>query len=75
MGDKVRATQGDVVQICPESNPVFGGCMLIVEEVKTWGVKGYVAIPASPLPQSAYLRVKHDDYEVVGVPTWVVSDG
>lgn len=35
---------GDIVQIDPANptNPMFGGCFLVVTELKGWGVMGYV---------------------------------
>jgi hypothetical protein len=36
--------QYQVVQINPETckNPMFAACLFIVDEIKTWGVQGYV---------------------------------
>ena len=36
---------GDVVQINPDSDEVFGGCFLVVEEVNSWGFQGYCDMP------------------------------
>lgn len=35
---------GDIVQLDPEKtgNLAFAGCLLVVTEVKSWGVQGYV---------------------------------
>lgn len=35
---------GDIVQLNPEntSNRAFAGCLLVVTEVKSWGVQGFV---------------------------------
>jgi len=37
-------TIGDIVQLSPElcKNPMFGGCMMVVTEPKSWGAQGYV---------------------------------
>ena len=35
---------GEVVQLDPEKtgNPMFRACLMVVSEVKPWGVQGYV---------------------------------
>ena len=37
----------DVIQIDSEHDERFGGCFIQVTEVKSWGVKGFVAIPGN----------------------------
>jgi len=36
--------KGTVVQLDPEKtgNPMFAACLMVVSEVKSWGVQGYV---------------------------------
>lgn len=36
--------KGDIVQLDPEktANNAFAGCLMVVTEVKAWGVQGYV---------------------------------
>jgi len=68
----VRAAEpGDVIQIDPEHDPVFGGCFAIVEEVKLWGVN----LCGCPIPSGdgrvAYYRVPHGAYAVIGRAAWV----
>lgn len=62
---------GDVVQVTNAEKGGWFGALLTVSEVKTWGIQGYmhcvddIAEPGS----QAYLRVKWDDLEWVGVAT------
>lgn len=42
---------GDVVQIDPDSDGRFGGCLLTVDELKGWGVCGFVTAPSAAGPQ------------------------
>ena len=40
---------GSIVQVDPEKE-VFGACMVVVTELKDWGIQGYVqsaGVPAS----------------------------
>jgi len=61
----------DVVQIDPAHDPVFGACLLIVTEIKAWGVIGYVKIPGKGL---AYYRVPFEKIHKVGAAEWVQQD-
>jgi hypothetical protein len=60
---------GDIVQIVDTTHPWFP-CLLIVDEVKAWGVQGYVMIPktndgSGPTVQ-AWNRLGLDQIEFVG---------
>jgi hypothetical protein len=69
--DKRELTIGDVVQICPEHDDVFGGCFLVISEPKTWGAQGYCAAPGQK--GLAYYRCKFENMEFVGHAVWVNS--
>ena len=64
---------GDVVQINPDSDEVFGGCFLIVEEVKPWGFQGYCDMPGHDRGIFHY-RVKREDCSRVGAAFWTDKD-
>lgn len=62
---------GDIVQIAP-SVEVFGACMLVVTEVKSWGVQGYVQ--SAGVDGQQYVHVNHADFEATGgKAVWVVE--
>ena len=72
---------GDVVQIDPDHDPMFGACFMIVTEPKNWGAQGYVMV----LPRMgkdgvqvpggrAYYRCKFEHMELVGPATWIAGD-
>ena len=70
---------GDIVQIAPEckTNPLFGGCMLVISEVRAWGVQGYVqalgAGSESPGGQ-AYIRLTWEKIEHTGGrAVWIIE--
>ena len=60
---------GDVVQIDPEHDPAFAACFLVVTELKTWGVMGYVRVPGHD-GGDAYYRVPFEKIHRVGVAEW-----
>jgi hypothetical protein len=55
---------GDIVQVNPMLNEVFGGCMVVVTEVKPWGIQGYVQ--SAGVEGQQYIRLEWDNFEVTG---------
>ena len=60
-----------MVQIDPTHDPRFGGCFMLVEEVKSWGVQGFVKLPAQG---DAYYRVPFEHCMRIGTAEWVPED-
>lgn len=60
---------GDVVQITDDSHPWFPA-ILVVDEVKTWGVQACVLVPQSNVPPSscseAWNRLRWGTFERIG---------
>jgi hypothetical protein len=63
---------GDIVQVNPEKE-TFGGCMVVVTEVKSWGVQGYVQ--NAGVAGQAYIRLKTEDFEPTGGKTVWIAGG
>lgn len=53
----------DIVQITENGQQGWIGCLMVVSEVRTWGVLCYTKIPCKG---DAYLRVPFDQCELVG---------
>jgi hypothetical protein len=68
---------GMVVQLDPEKtkNPMFGGCMMVITEPKSFGAQGYVqALGENGGPGGqAYYRASWDEMELVGAAVWVAQ--
>lgn len=63
--------ENDVVQVNP-SREMFGGCMVVVTEVKSWGVQGYVQ--SAGVPGQQYVRIPTGEFEPTGgKAVWVVQ--
>jgi hypothetical protein len=61
---------GDIVQVNPEKE-MFGGCMVVVTELKSWGIQGYVQ--SAGVPGQQYIRLATQDFEETGgKAVWVV---
>lgn len=57
-----RIKENSVVQANEKASD-WSGCLLQVDEVKTWGVQAWVNIPKSG---NAYIRLKWDQIEYIG---------
>lgn len=61
----------DIVQVNPMKE-MFGGCMVVVTELKDFGIQGYVQ--SAGVPGQQYVRLKFEDFEPTGgKAVWVVS--
>lgn len=58
---------GYVVQIDPMHDTHFGGCFMVVEEMKAWGIKGFVKGPGAGLYP---YRVAYDAIKPIGPAPW-----
>lgn len=66
---------GEVVQINPETQDLFGGCFMVVTEPKSFGAQGYVTVPHADGPRQAYFRCKFEDMETLDVTAeWRLAD-
>ncbi len=64
--------KGDIVQINPNHDEVFGACFMVVTEPKSWGAQGYFQAPGES--GLAYYRVNFDNAVKVGTVEWMVPD-
>lgn len=62
---------GDVVQVDIQSGDAFAGCLVVVEEIKSFGVQGYALIPDRDGPKLAYYRATTKQIAHVGTATWM----
>lgn len=67
---------GEIVQLSPENtkNEMFKACMMVVTEVKPWGVQGYVQSlgEKQQMGGAAYYRAEHGTFERTGgMAVWV----
>lgn len=67
---------GDVVQIHPDTDPIFGGAFMMVEDPKSFGCQGYVLVlPTSGKPGGrAYYRCEWEKMEYIGRAEFVPLD-
>lgn len=58
----MNVSVGDIVQVDPAAAN-WGGCLVIVTEVKSCGIQGFTPMP--PDGGRAYIRIKNEDFEAV----------
>lgn len=68
----------DIVQVSPNyGNSNWQGCLVVVTEVKNWGIKGYVILPGDPERPAApaYVRIETGGFEHTGGRVeWALGD-
>ena len=57
--------KGSIIQITDEDDPWFP-CILIVDEVKSWGILGYLTIPPNATGNT-YCQIANGKFEVIGL--------
>lgn len=62
--------KNDIIQAI-EGTGIWQGCLLIVDEVKSWGVQAYMTIPDQG---TAFMRFKTGEFEIVGHACMVIED-
>lgn len=74
---KTQLQVGDVVQIDPDHDPMFGGCFMIVTEPKAFGAQGAVLGPGGNGQNGsgiAYYRCSFENMEFIGHAMWELHD-
>ena len=65
MAETSTIAKGHIVQAVPTHQ--WAGALLIVDEVRTWGVIAYLRIPANDgSGGDAFIRLKHDEFVPAG---------
>jgi hypothetical protein len=59
--------RGDIIQITDEANRWYP-CLLVVDEVKSWGVQAYLTVPTNDDEPNgnAFYRIENGKFEKVG---------
>lgn len=70
---KRELEKGDVIQIDPDHDEVFGGHLMVVTEPKEWGAQGYCPVFPHDGEKGglAYYRCKFENMAFVGRALWM----
>ena len=63
--------ENSVVQINENGQEGWVGCLVQVDEVKSWGIQGWVQIP---MGGRAFIRVNNGEFDVIGQATLVPQE-
>jgi hypothetical protein len=66
-------SKNSIIQIMPSHK--WGGCLAVVDEVKSFGCQAYVSMPDAQGVGRAYIRLNHEEYEPVGAMVIFVPEG
>jgi hypothetical protein len=69
--ERKRMNRGDIIQITDENHEWYTG-LLVVDEVKPWGVQAY--LPMIPKSGAAFIRLKSGSFEKVGTAVIVMKE-
>lgn len=75
----MKAKEGEIYQINPESDNPLGGCLVVVTEPETWGIQGYVFLDRPEhnilvrYEGRAFVRVNWDQIVKVGYIEWIAT--
>lgn len=61
----------DVIQLLENAQEGWVSCLMIVDEIKSWGVQAYMKLP---LQGDAYLRIPWDQFTLIGKAVMVHPD-
>ena len=71
MQTREQVKKNDVIQINERcGNRGWIGCLMIVDEVRSWGIQAYLHVP---MQGDAHLRIKHGEYDVIGKAAMVAK--
>lgn len=67
--------EGDIVQITDENHHWFP-CLIIVSEVKGFGVQGYITMPTNDKEPNgnAFIRLNTDQFDFIGMASVKLND-
>jgi hypothetical protein len=67
--------RGDIIQVTDETNRWYA-CLLVVDEVKPWGVQAYITIPTNDDEPNgnAFYRIENGKFEKVGKAAMILPD-
>lgn len=61
---------GDVVQVNNNNASDWNGCLVIVHEIRDWGIVAYMKVPMKGV---AYIRLTFDEFDYVGKAAYTLN--
>jgi hypothetical protein len=75
MGESKQVAENDLVQVNEDGPSNWFRCVLVVDEVKSWGVQAYAIIPQARDKGSAdaFMRLNWNEFDTLGVKSKFVA--
>ena len=77
MAESKPVAEGDLIQVNEDGPPNWFRCILVVDEVKGWGVQAYAIIPQARdrVSADAFMRLDWKEFDTLGVKSKFVAWG
>jgi hypothetical protein len=77
MAESKQVAENDLIQVNEEGPLNWFRCILVVDEVKSWGVQAYAIIPQARDKTSAdaFLRLEWNEFDTLGAKSLFVAWG
>jgi hypothetical protein len=77
MAESKQVAENDLIQVNEEGPMNWFRCILVVDEVKSWGVQAYAIIPQARDKTSAdaFLRLEWNEFDTLGAKSLFVAWG
>lgn len=75
MAELKTVAEGDLIQVNEDGPPNWFRCILVADEVKSWGVQAYAIIPQArdQCSADAFMRLSWNEFETLGVKSKFVA--
>ena len=60
-----------VVQINENGKEEWIGCLIVVSEIKNWGVQGFLKMP---FKGNAYIRLNNNEFDLIGDAVMILKE-
>jgi hypothetical protein len=77
MGESKPVEENDLIQVNEDGPENWFRCILVVDEVKSWGVQAYAIIPQArdKVSADAFMRLTWNEFDTLGAKSLFVAWG
>jgi hypothetical protein len=72
-----QVAENDLIQVNEDGPPNWFRCILVVDEVKPWGVQAYAIIPQArdKVSADAFMRLEWNEFDTLGAKSLFLAWG
>jgi hypothetical protein len=77
MSESKQVAENDLIQVNEDGPPNWFRCILVVDEVKPWGVQAYAIIPQArdKVSADAFMRLEWNEFDILGAKSLFLAWG